>query len=71
MTVDSLAGARGSRLEQHLLACPACSGWATAHVMPGASDASSVVRFVCVNGCAVDLAGVLPLLPAGTDVLSA
>jgi hypothetical protein len=72
MVVESVplahARAGGEFLDQYVLPCPACTRPGAAHVGRTADGEPLLVRFVCVDSCAVLADEVLARLPGSLQV---
>jgi hypothetical protein len=72
MAIESLplAHARAAQqvLSQYLVRCPACGKPGAAHVEINRGPQVRLVRFVCPDGCPIDVASVLAALPPDAEV---
>jgi hypothetical protein len=72
MVIESVplahARAGGEFLDQYLISCPVCAKPAAAHVGWTADGHRTLVRFVCLDSCAVAASDVLACLPAAVEV---
>jgi hypothetical protein len=72
MVVESIplahARAGGEFLDQFLIPCPACAKPGAAHVGWTSEGQRELVRFVCLDSCAVQDVDVLAALPESLEV---